>query len=277
VIVDDDTRRGYGYSPKKTTMTRLAEPDVSIERAKADLANLEARANALEAELANVRAEIEQIKIFLRLSSKYGVVGEMVHISGHGHVVQSNETDKSRVFIDDSGFSNTVLMDACSGKSIPDAAIELIRLAGRPLSEDAIVDGLQRGGVTLISKTPAVNLRFALLRKRKETGAVKQTDEKLWDLNHSANSESEIHKQSGFVQNRDRNNHAERSRQGLSAARQRGVKNGPRSKITPEIKEIAEGLIVKGVSLKEIAELIGVTAPTLNRWRKSGLLSANKL
>jgi hypothetical protein len=170
------------------------------------------------------------------------------------------------------------LIEVCRGKSIPDAAIALIRLAGRPLSEEEIVDQFRRGGVTLVSKNPALNLRFALLRKRRETGAVRLTDDKKhWDLgDNNASPENQTRKQSGFVQNRDRNNHAERSRQGLLAAWERGAKNGRKFTITPEIKEVAESLMAEGVRVGEIAELIGVSAPTFNRWRKLGLVSASK-
>jgi hypothetical protein len=261
----------------------LSEPGLSVQQAEADLVALEARETALEArllgvqtELADVRAERERIKIYLEMSKRYGSPNPPEPAQTTSRRPYINGEGETKLIVNDSPPSAETLSEACHGKSIPDAAIALIRLAGRPLSEDEIVDGLRRGGVTLVSESPAVNVRFALLRKRKETGAVKVTNDKLWDVDKSASPEDEPPKQSGFLQNRDRNNHAERSRQGLLAARKRGVKNGPRSKITPEIKEVAESLLAEGVRIGEIAELIGVHAQTFNRWRKLGLVGASK-
>jgi hypothetical protein len=251
---------------------RFAEPSVSVKDAEVDLANREARVSALEAELAAERTEIERIRIYLELSKRYGGSGAIHEppppLNGASAEPPSHENAAP--------LEDEPLIQACRGKSIPDASIALIQLAGHPLSEEALVDRLRRGGVTLVSSNPALNLRFALLRKRRETGAVKLTaDKKLWDLGENP-PESEAHKQSGFVQNRDRNNHAERSRQGLLAARERGAKNGRKFTITPEIKEVAESLMAEGMRVGEIAELIGVSAPTFNRWRKLGLVNVNR-
>jgi len=245
---------------------------MSAERAEADLTNLEARASSLEAELADVRAEMERIKIFLELSSRYGVL-RAERNSAPTQSTQSKEADKNTISVTGAPLSEATLTQACRGKSIPDAAIALIRLVGHPLSEEEIVDGLRRGGVTFVSDAPVVNLRFALLRKRKETGALKVTKDKLWDLGDADDGHESEASQSGFVQNRNRNEHAERSRLGLLAARERGVKNGRRSKITPEIQGLAEILMAERVPDKEIARQVGVTIPTFHRWCAHGLVT----
>jgi hypothetical protein len=273
--VYDDKRPIPYYMNTNHVGCRSRGAGVSIENAQTDLTNLEARANTLEAELADVRAEIERIKIYLELSERYGEDGhgggaapktpqvQPVRLNGGAHHPAHGNA---------APLEDEPLIQACRGKSIPDAAIELIRLAGRPLSENEIVDRLKRGGVTFVSNTPAVTLRFSLLRKRKESGALKVNNDKLWDLGDSAEHENEATKHSGFVQNRDRNNHAERSRQGLLEARKRGVKNGRKFSITPEMKEVAESLLAEGARFGEIAKLIGVSSVTFARWRQLGLV-----
>jgi hypothetical protein len=244
---------------------------VSIHDAEADLAKLRARERALEADLAEVRAEIGQK--YLELAQRYGAGSAAVpaqppmrpdHLSNADIVSQ-----KAAAPLEDEP-----LIRACRGKSIPDAAIALIRLAGRPLSESEIVDQLKRGGVTFVSENPTLNVHFYLIKKRKETGVVKLTDKKLWTLGD--NSVVDEPHNSGAVQNRDRDGHVERSRQGLLAARERGIKNGRQLTITAEQKELAERLLAQGMKFHEIATEIGVGSTTFLRWRSKGLVSTDR-
>ncbi len=193
-----------------------------------------------------------------------------------GQSAHSGGADKRAVSVNPLPISDEILAQACRSKSIPDGTIEVIRLAGHPLSEEEIADGLRRAGVTFVSNRPAVNVRFYLLKKRKETGAVKLTDDKRWDIDESYSPESGPTR-SGFVPNRDRNEHAERSRRGLLAARERGAKGGRRSKITPEMKETAERMIAEGAHQTEIAKQIGITPITLHRWREKGIVSDKRI
>jgi hypothetical protein len=255
-----------------------AEPDVSVETAKADLAKLEARANTLEAELAAVRKRMDRLKIYVEVDEEYN--GEssaepepeqasLVRLNGANH---DSTVETSLPSLEDEPF-----IEACRGKSIADAAIALIRLAEHPLSEEEIVDQFRRGRVTTVSKNPTLNLRFSLMRKRKETGAVKLTDDKKhWDIGDGPYPEEDGSNRSAFFENRQRNDHAERSRQGLLAARARGAKHGRPFSITPEQREVAEGLLAEGERVGEIARLIGVSAVTFSRWRKKGLITDPK-
>jgi hypothetical protein len=257
---------------------------VSLRDAEADLAKLERRAHEIEAKLAAVRApleaelnqvltEIGNLKIYVEVERRYidrdANRGPVQVESAH-----SGEGNKKAVSVNPLPISDEVLAQACRSKSIPDGAIEVIRLAGRPLSEEEIADGLRRAGVTFVTNRPAVNVRFYLLKKRRETGAVKLTDDKRWDIDENYSPESGPPR-SGFVTNRDRNEHAERSRRGLLAARERGAKGGRRSKITPEMKETAERMIAEGARQTEIAKQIGVTLITLQRWCEKGLVSVD--
>jgi hypothetical protein len=236
---------------------------VSIEAAKADLAKREARASALEAELAAEHAEIERIKIYLELSERYGSTETATHATQpvqptHLNGANHRQTDEIASLEDEP------LIEACRGKSIADAAIALIRLAGRPLSDEEIVDQLLRGKVTIVSKNPILNLHFALLRKRRETGAVKLTkDKRHWDLDENANLENDALKRSAFFQNRQRNDHAERSRQGLLAARERGAKHGRQRSYTDEQIRDAIAAREAGATWKAAAEPIGISVTRL--------------
>ncbi len=277
IDTNDKSPQG-GYIGSSPPSARLSEPHVSIETAKADLAKLAARANALEAELADVRKRMERLKIYVEVSEEYrgGSSREpepeqvsVARLNGADHNATAETTLPS--------LEDEPLIEACRGKSIADAAIALIRLAGRPLSEEEIVDQLRRGRVTTVSKNPTLNLRFALMRKRKETAAVELTEDKRhWDLGNGPYSEDDASNRSAFFENRQRNDHAERSRQGLLAARARGAKHGRPFSITPEQKEVAEGLLAEGERVGEIARLIGVSAVTFNRWRKKGLITDPK-
>jgi hypothetical protein len=260
-----------------------AEPDVSVQDAESDLTKLKARATAIEADLARVRApleaelarvhaDIEEIRTYLKLASRYGERGEN-RDSVRAPPIQSNGTDKSTISANALPMSDEILAQACRSKSIPDGAIALIRLAGRPLSKEEMADGLRRAGVTFVSDNPANNVHFSLVKKRKDTGAVKLTADKKWTVDESYDPEHETRRSGGFVPNRDRNEHAERTRRGLLAARDRGATPGRRSKITPEMKRAAEEMRAEGISWTEIAKQIGVTPITLQRWREKGIIS----
>jgi hypothetical protein len=254
-----------------------AEPDVSVETAKADLAKLEARANALEAELAGVRKRMDRLKIYVEVAEEYNGESSAELEPEQSSLLRLNGSNlDSTAETTLPSLEDEPFIEACRGKSIADAAIALIRLAGHPLSEEEIVDQFRRGRVTTVSKNPTLNLRFALMRKRKETGAVMLTeDKKHWDLGDNYDLDTEVER-SAFFANRQRNDHAERSRQGLLAARARGAKHGRPFSITPEQKEVAEGLLAEGERVGEIARLIGVSAVTFNRWRKKGLITDPK-
>jgi hypothetical protein len=255
---------------------------VSLQDAEAELAEREKRAAALEAQISAVRAELDselaeigKLKIYVEVERRYidrNANREPIQIdSSH-----SGETHKRTVSVKPLPISNEALAQACRGKSIPDSAIEVIRLAGYPLSEEEIVEGLKRAGVTFVSDRPAANVRFYLLKKRAKTRALKLTTDKKWDIDASYLTEPEPVRSSGFVPNRDRNEHTEKSSRGLLAARERGAKGGRRSKITPEMKETAEKLLAESAtasSKKEIAMQIGVSTQTLQRWINSGVVS----
>jgi hypothetical protein len=254
---------------------------VSLREAEAEIAEREERAAALAAQISAAQAkldselaEIQKLKIYVEVEHRYidrNANREPIQIDS----AHSSEANKRPVSVDPLPISDEILAQACRGKSIPDAAIEVIRLAGHPLSEEEIVDGLRRAGVVFVSNRPAVNVRFYLLKKRRVTGAVKMTDDKRWDIDESYSPEGEPTRSSGFVPNRDRNEHVEKSRRGLLAAHERGAKGGRRSKITPEMKETAERMIAEGARPTEIARRIGVAPITLQRWRETGIVSTH--
>ena len=253
-----------------------AEADL-VKLAEADLAELGKRVNEIEAELAAVRAPLEaeltkvhaemlKIKNFLEMRRRY-VERNANRGAVQVHPVESGgAADRSTISINSLPMSDDILAQACRGKSIADAAIALIQVAGHPLSEEELVDGLGRAGVIFVSDNPVLNVHFYLIKKRKETGAVKRTTDKRWAID-------EVHGRSGAVHNRDKVEHVEKTRRGLLAARERGAKGGRRSKMTPEMKETAERMIAEGARQTEIAKQIGVTPITLQRWREKGLVS----
>lgn len=58
----------------------------------------------------------------------------------------------------------------------------------------------------------------------------------------------------------------ERTRAGLDAARRAGRRGGRRIKMTPSKLEAAKKLLATGASIKDVAQNLGVSVPTLYRW-----------
>ena len=58
----------------------------------------------------------------------------------------------------------------------------------------------------------------------------------------------------------------ERTRAGLSAARQQGRIGGRKRKMTDSKIDSAKKLLANGISPKEVAQNLGVSVPTLYRW-----------
>jgi hypothetical protein len=237
-------------------------------KAELDLKEAIRRETALEAELAAVRAEITKIRNYLDLSLRYD--------SGDAAAVNEAPEDLAASVSPSrpDGAQNVSTLptaeaarEACRGKSIPDAAIALLALAGRPLTEEDLVERLKQGGVTFVSETPQLTLRFALLKKEKETRVICRRDKGYWAMS-SWTVLNQAPPNSGFIQNRDRNDHAERSRQGLLAARARGVKNGRKSTFTPEITERVIRFMREGISDSEICKRIGISRQGFYKWKK---------
>lgn len=178
-----------------------------------------------------------------------------------------------------SAMSDSALRTICYGKSIADAAIAVLATVGHSMREDEILPLLQRGGVTFVSGTPLTSLRFALMRKQKDTHTVKEFAPKLWGL--SSWPEASSANPTGFVSHRSKSGHMEASLKGLWAARERGVKLGRAPKITEEHLPRIKELLGKSVRHADIAEELGVTRggliKAINRFREQGLLPpANK-
>jgi len=57
------------------------------------------------------------------------------------------------------------------------------------------------------------------------------------------------------------------------AARQRGVKNGRRSILTPELKAKTNRLLASKLPARQIAAELGIAAGTLYKWQRTGVLN----
>jgi hypothetical protein len=166
------------------------------------------------------------------------------------------------------------LVLACHGKSIADAALTVLGLVGHAAGEDDLTAALQIGGVTFVSSHPVNSLRFALMRKARDTGAVKEFAPKSWGL--TAWPEATNPNSTGFVVVRSKGGHMAASLKGLQAAKERGVRLGAPPRITGEhAPRIAELLEAK-TPVKKIAETFGVSAPgmikAIARLREEGHL-----
>ncbi len=58
----------------------------------------------------------------------------------------------------------------------------------------------------------------------------------------------------------------ERTAAGLAAARKRGRVGGRPRKMTPDMIEAARGLLASGKAVRDVADMFGISVPTLYRW-----------
>ena len=158
------------------------------------------------------------------------------------------------------GFPIETLQQTFRGKSIADAAIAMLRLTKRPMSELELIDALKAGGVIFVSPKPQTGFRFTLVKKKRENGLIEEAPGQRWKL---IDPDEKIRETSdttpGYLPNRDPVDHVARSREGLAAAKKRGVRLGSRGRLTDQSREQIIKDRASGMSVADIATKHGVT------------------
>ena len=197
-------------------------------KAQADLAEVEARIEELQARAAKLRAYIE-------LASEY-------------EASTTSKSPREEQFSD----SPVPKLDNTSpfyGKSLASAAIFVLEQANEPLTAMEIAQALKNAGWDFVSERPKATVQWALHALSKKTGEVITTTKDRWALLSW------------------RSEHVKKSIQGLKRAEQRGVHLGAPPKMTEAKKAIAETMLSGGASVAEIAEALGVAEITIKRYR----------
>jgi hypothetical protein len=189
-------------------------------------------------------------------------------------VTSRGETSTGDQSVSEQLMTTDVLRAACYGKSIADAGMAVLGVVGHALPENELVSYLQRGGVTFVSPNAANSLRFAMRRKVRDHGGVKEVATKVWGL--STWPESSESYSPGFAAPRSKADHMAASLKGLQAAKDRGVRLGSVPLITAEHAPKIADLVANRTPMAQIADHFNFSVPgmikAIKRLRDQGLV-----
>ncbi len=223
-----------------TSLTRL---ELEIAELRADLARKEAAADYMRSAVKSLSASMPAVAPNVENANAPRAVGAPSNtdrVAGPAADVSKQPTPETYL-----GVPVEKLRNAFRGKGIPAGAMAMLDMFDRPMSEDELVGGLRAGGVVFVSERPVNGFRFALLKKKKETGAVVDLSGKRWALRHWSDNPPP-RDPAGLVPTRDPVDHVAKSREGLLAAKERGVRLGSPPKVTAEDFQRMTEMLVEG-------------------------------
>jgi hypothetical protein len=155
--------------------------------------------------------------------------------------------------------AGTIPAHMLNGKALPEAAKLILLIRNRPMTSEEITAEMVAAGVPFAAKDPANSVNFALVRAKKSNEIIRENGQ--WRM-ASWSKES--------VKGRNINEAAANMRAGLMLARQRGVKLGRKSKLSPEqcaviartVEERPEGASRMSV-IEQLAKEYGVHSQTI--------------
>ena len=232
---------------------RNAEDELVALREEADRLRAERAASLAEfdARLADIEGRAERLSIYLELASIYEpAVAHPPLPQPAFEALQPSVSDAQKA-------------SPFFGKSLAEAGATLVSMAGRPLSDQEIVEGLVAHDMKLVSRQPVANLRLAL---RRRTDLVRNEGGK-W---HLVALPTGSNTPSGCMPNRDPTNHLAQTMKGLAAARERGVKGGRHPIFSPEIVAEAQRLMrEEGLSPYAAGKRLGIKPSTVAKWKQA--------
>ncbi len=248
--------------------------DSLVDRARAELARWEARDAEVRAQLSQLEAELSGIQHEkLRIQTFLDLAQEMASRFASGSASTSIQPvevsqpvpNQGANSVDKTGIGGTVPTERPRffGQSLPVAAASLIQDRGQPLTETEILEGLEAGGLKMVSVKPHVNLRFAL---RRRPDLVRYEDGK-W---HTVVDVTTVPlPQTGAVSNRSPEMHLLKTMEGMANARERGVIGGRRRIFDAEQRERVFALRSAGKSATEISKAVGVSKSLIYLWLRN--------
>lgn len=165
---------------------------------------------------------------------------------------------------EDPGPSNIVL------PSLPDACLNILRGKGNPMSSKQLLAELEASEFAYKIKTdwpaakPYKRVYSALVIRERQKGDVVRVGGGYWALAEWL-PKGDVKKIRAMRNSPDRREHAERTKIGMQAARQKGRQIGQRPKLGHDDIERAKKLFAEGKKKREVAAEIGVSPMTLDK------------
>ena len=162
------------------------------------------------------------------------------------------------------------------GMGLPEAAVSILETQGSPMHDREIAKQLIEKGFPLDQKEPdgAVDIAIRRWMRSRQPHAqqrpVIQVGPGTWGMAtwFSSDQLAEFRAAQSGMPNRNLREHLSRTREGVAAAKARGVKFGTPSRYSPEDMAKAYELFASGMSNRKIAQVFDMSAGGVAKWRK---------
>jgi len=221
---------------------------VSLDRIRLDQERVRSEVNDLHAQIHELTSKLADAEARLaRLNSAVEVLAEY-------ETTERTASPTQLVAIDQAVAADTPrLMDERSplyGKSLPEAAVHILKVEDQPLAASAIGVRLRESGWPFSSPNPETTIYWALRHRSMREKDVVSVPGSKWGMREWG-LETPV---------------SARTKAGLVAAVARGQKLGPRHKMTPELAERLKQFLDNGMSISKAATALGVSKPTVYRF-----------
>ncbi len=234
-------------------MDNNAKPSL-IERARADLDRVEAQIADLQDKIATLQSDLDD-----SFASKQKLINAIEVIRSYGEEVGRKES----VYNTSYDYPTLDKTNPMYGKSVPEAAILLIKDAGRPLTGKEIVRKMQALGVVFTMPDPVMNANLSL-NKRKDL--VTRLERGRWAIVGSEFHSEKKGIDTGCVSRASDDDHYEKTLAGLAASKARGVRGGRKPVLVNGKEEKARELLKQGMAPTKVAQVIGISRTTIYRF-----------
>jgi hypothetical protein len=166
--------------------------------------------------------------------------------------------------------------DTFYGMGLPEAAVFILEKQGSPMHNREVVEQLTQKGFPLVQKEPdsAVDIAIRRWMRSRQANArerpVVQVGPGTWGMAgwFSLDELAEFRAAQSGVPNRNFQEHLSRTRDGVAAAKARGVKFGTPPRYSPDDMAKAYELFAGGMSNSEVAKVFHMSAAGVGKWRK---------
>lgn len=228
---------------------------MSIKLAEEKKAVLRDRLAALEQEAMYIKAEIAKLDTYIDVERVFESerntsppqTGEHATLANSGQALWAAEPPR-------------VLDERFRHKSYKSATCLVLDIEGRAMSSLDIADRLTQAGIVFVAKDPTRSV-FSALAAASRDGSVRRTPDGLWELVPEAERKSRI-----MTKQVDSLDLSEKTRLGLSRAKERGVKLGVREKMTDDQRALVITMAADGMSIPTMAGAVGFSVAGLSKW-----------